>query len=185
MRVLLAGILAVAALPVPAIEDVLTRIDPQRSLAEFKVSLRMPIPAEGRFGSVNGELRQLPEFRHSVHVVLDARELKMSGPPWIQRVTDSPQFLDSARYPVIEYRSVAFPSQVLISGGEISGTLTIRGIIREVMFTISPSSCRQPGRNCPILAHGRLNRHEFGMSAYRLGLRDEVQFAFQLKFVDE
>lgn len=185
MRVLLAGLLAVAASPAPAAEDVLTRIDPLRSLAEFKVSLRMPVPAAGRFGSVNGELRQLPDFRHSVHVVLDARELKMSGPAWIQRVTDSPQFLDSARYPTIEYRSVAFPSQVLISGGEVSGTLAIRGMVRDVLFTISPSSCRQPGRNCPIVAQGRLNRHDFGMSAYRWGLRDEVQFAFQLKFVDE
>ena len=185
MRVLLAGLLAVAALPIPATEGGLIRIDPASSQASFKVGLRVPIPAEGRFKTIKGEIRQLPDFRQSVHVLLDARELNMSGPPWVQRVTQSAQFLNSAEHPMIVYRSAPFSSQVLISGGEVSGTLELRGVTGEVMFSISPAACRQPGRGCPILAQGRLNRHEFGMSAYRWGLRDEVQFAFQLKFVDE
>ena len=121
----------------------------------------------------------------AVTVALDARELEMSGPAWVQRVTQSPQFLDSARHPQILYTSAPFSQQVLVSGGELSGQLLIRGVTGEVRFTVSPSTCRQPGYGCPILAQGRLNRHDFGMSAYRWGLRDEVQFAFQLKFADE
>ena len=185
MRSLLAVLLVAATLPATAAENVLLRLDPIRSQASFKVSLRVPIPAEGRFKTLRGELRQLTDFRQSVHVELDARELEMSGPAWVQRVTHSPQFLDSAEHPIIVYRSDPFSSQVLISGGDIRGTLEIRGIAGAVVFSISPSTCRQPGHACPILARGRLNRHDFGMSAYRWGLRDEVQFAFQLKFLDE
>jgi polyisoprenoid-binding protein YceI len=185
MRVLLAALLAVVALPLPAAEGEIIRIDPAQSQASFKVSLRVPIPAEGRFKTVSGEIRQLSDLKQSVHVVLDARELNMSGPPWVQRVTQSPQFLDSAEHPIIAYHSNPFSSQVLISGGEINGSLDIRGVTGDVVFSISPSTCRQPGHGCPILAQGRLNRHDFGMSAYRWGLRDEVQFAFQLKFIDE
>lgn len=185
MRIPTAVFFAFAAWPLAAAADVVIRIDPYLSQATFKVGLRLPIPAEGRFKSVNGEIRQLPDFRQSVQVILDARELNMSGPPWVQRVTQSPQFLDSAGHPQITYQSLPFPAQVLISGGEVNGSLIIRGIRRDVMFTVSPAGCRQPGRHCPILAQGRLNRHDFGMSAYRWGLRDEVRFAFQLKFMDE
>lgn len=185
MRYLLAVLLAAATLPIAATDNAPLRLDPLRSQASFKVSLRLPIPAEGRFKTLHGEVRQLPDFRQSVQVELDARELEMSGPAWVQRVTHSPQFLDSAEHPTIAFRSDPFSSQVLISGGEISGTLEVRGVNGAVVFSISPSACRQPGRACPILAKGRLNRHDFGMSAYRWGLRDEVQFAFQLKFLDE
>lgn len=185
MRALLAVLLAAAASPVPATDGGLIGIDPIQSQATFKVSLRLPVPAEGRFKTVAGEIRQLPDLKLSVHVVLDARELDMSGPPWVQKVTHSAQFLDSARHPIITYQSLPFSSQVLISGGEVGGRLDIRGVSDDVLFRISPASCRQPGYQCPILAQGRLNRHDFGMSAYRWGLRDEVRFAFQLKFMDE
>lgn len=184
MRLLLAGLLALAAQPLPADEPTL-KIDPQHSRAEFRIGLRLPVKSEGRFRSVSGEVRQLPDLKLAVTVAMDARELEMSGPDWVQHVTQSPQFLDSAHHPQILYTSTLFSRQVLVSGGEISGHLLIRGVTGEVRFTVSPATCRQPGYGCPILARGRLNRHDFGMSAYRWGLRDEVQFAFQLKFADE
>jgi polyisoprenoid-binding protein YceI len=48
-----------------------------------------------------------------------------------------------------------------------------------------PTQCRQPGWTCPISASGTLNRHDFGMHAYRWSLRDEVVVGFQLKFADD
>lgn len=185
MRIFTAVLFALVASPSVAADDSLIRIDPNLSQATFKVSLRVPIPAEGLFKTVNGEVRQLPDFRQSVHVILDARELNMSGPPWVQRVTQSPQFLNSAKFPIIDFQSIPFSNQLLLSGGEIKGILSIRGLAKEVVFTINPSLCRQPGVTCPIVANGRLNRHDFEMSAYRWGLHDEVQFAFQLKFLNE
>ena len=185
MRIVLAGLLAVASLPSPAVEGRTQRIDPQQSRADFKLSMRLPVPGEGRFRTVAGEVRELPGLQLSVTVELDARELDMAGPAWVQRVTESPQFLDSARHPRIRFVSEPFSQQVLVSGGEIGGQLLVRGVTGGIRFTVAPAACRQPGISCPILAQGRLNRQDFGMDAYRWGLRDEVQFAFQLKFADE
>lgn len=159
--------------------------DPQASQAEFQVRLRLPIRSYGRFGRVEGELRPAPEQRLTVDVRLPARELTMGGPPWVQSVTHSAQFLDSARYPDITFRSQPFSPQVLVSGGDIRGQLSIRDIHHEVVFRVQPSTCRQPGVTCPILADGTLDRHDFDMHAYRWSLRDEVGFRFQLKFADE
>ena len=91
----------------------------------------------------------------------------------------------SANHPDIVFHSQPFSPQVLVSGGDIRGQLSIRDIRREVVFRVQPSTCRQPGVSCPIVAAGTLNRHDFGMHAYRWSLRDEVSFRFQLEFADE
>lgn len=161
------------------------RFDAEASQAVFEVKLRLPIRSEGRFGRVEGELRALPEQRLAVDVRLPARELAMGGPPWVQSVTHSAQFLDSAKYPDIVFHSQPFSPQVLVSGGDIHGRLSIRDTVREVVFTVLPTTCRQPGVACPIAASGTLNRHDFGMDAYRWSLREEVRFRFQLKFAHE
>ena len=186
MRAGWACLSALLALPVAAADaPPLWRIDPLASQAQFRVHLRMGIPAEGRFKSIEGEIRPLPEQKLSVRVQLDARELVMGGPAWIQKSTHSKDFLDSARYPDIRFQSQPFSSQVLVSGGSISGMLTLRDVSQPVTFTVLPTQCRQPGWTCPISASGTLNRHDFGMHAYRWSLRDEVMVAFQLKFAHD
>ena len=70
----------------------------------------------------------------------------MGGPPWVQTVTHSAQFLDSANYPDIVFHSQPFSPQVLVSGGDIHGRLSIRDTVREVVFTVLPTTCRQRRR---------------------------------------
>lgn len=174
---------ALLALPVAAADaPPLWRLDPLASQAQFRVHLRLAIPAEGRFKRIQGEIRPLPDQKLSVRVQLDARELVMGGPAWIQRVTHSADFLDSAAHPEIRFQSLPFSPQVLVSGGDIAGTLTLRERSHPVTFRVLPTQCRQPGIGCPISASGTLNRHDFGMHAYRWSLRDEVVVGFQLKF---
>ncbi len=186
MRVTAASLWFLLALPVAAADaPALWRFDPLASQAQFRVHLRMAIPAEGRFKSIQGEIRPLPEQKLSVRVQLDARELVMGGPAWIQRVTHSADFLDSAAHPEIRFQSLPFSSQVLVSGGDIVGMLTLRELSKPVTFRVLPTQCRQPGIACPISASGTLNRHDFGMHAYRWSLRDEVVVGFQLKFADD
>lgn len=171
--------------PVLAQEGGFWRLDPLASQAQFQVNLRLPIAAEGRFTRVEGDVQRLPDQKLSVRVQLDTRGLVMGGPSWIHKVTHSPQFLDSAKYPEIRFQSTPFTTQLLLSGGDISGQLAIREISKPAHFRVLPSACPQPGRACPIMASGRINRHDFGMDAYRWSLRDEVVVAFQLKFADE
>ncbi|MFZ9349056.1 MAG: YceI family protein [Arenimonas sp.] len=186
MRAGWACLCALLALPAAAADaPPLWRLDPLASQAQFRVHLRMGIPAEGRFKSIQGDIHPLPDQKLSVRVQLDARELAMGGPAWIQKATHSPAFLDTAKHPEIRFQSVPFSSQVLVSGGSITGMLTLRDVSKPVTFTVLPTQCRQPGWTCPISASGTLDRHDFGMHAYRWSLRDEVVVGFQLKFAND
>ncbi len=167
-----------------AAEQTVWRIDSNRSEALFKVTLRVPIKAEGRFNSIEGEVNVLPNQKRNVRVHLNANELRMGGPAWLQNATVSESFLDTQHYPNIDFQSADFSEQILISGGDIKGQLTIKDISREVVFSIKPSTCRRSGLSCPIDVSGVLNRHDFKMHAYRWSLKDQVRFHFQLKFAE-
>jgi len=173
---------AAFALHAAASEPASWRIDSARSEARFEVTLRLPVHADGRFKKMDGEVTALPDFKRSVRVRLDARELKMGGPDWVQSYTVSEQFLDTGRYPAIEFQSLPFSEQVLISGGDLAGTLTLKAVSKPVLFKILPSTCRRPGFTCPIVVAGTLNRSDFGMNSHRWSLRDAVRFYFQLRF---
>ncbi len=176
MRAVLLAMSAAFALHASAAERSRWLIDSGASQALFQVSLRVPVKAEGRFKSIKGEVEVLPELKRSVRVHLDARELSMGGPSWVQKTTVSEPFLDTARHPDIDFQSLPFSEQVLISGGEIKGTLTLKAVSRPVLFQVA-QPCRRPGFTCPIEVSGTLNRHDFAMSAHRWSLRDEVRFA--------
>jgi polyisoprenoid-binding protein YceI len=79
--------------------------DSKQSSALFQVGMRLPIPVNGRFPEVDGEIIPLPDKQIRVRVHLDARSLKMSGKPWIQSLTHSSDFLDTSRYPDIVFFS--------------------------------------------------------------------------------
>lgn len=182
MRRLLLGIAAAFALHASAAERTVWKIDSDASQALFQVTLRVPVKAEGRFQSIEGEVMVLPELKRSVRVHLNARELAMGGPAWVQKTTVSEPFLDTGRHPDIDFQSLPFSEQVLISGGQIKGTLTLKAVSRPVLFQVSPSRCRRPGFTCPIEVSGTLDRRDFAMTAHRWSLRDEVRFSFKLLF---
>jgi polyisoprenoid-binding protein YceI len=165
-------------------EQPIWRIDSNRSEAHFKVTLRVPIKAEGRFSSIEGELNVLPNQKRNVRVHLNANELRMGGPAWLQNATVSESFLDTQHYPNIDFQSGDFSESILITGGEIQGLLSIKNIRRAVVFNIKPTTCRRAGLSCPIDVSGTLKRSDFKMNAYRWSLKDEVRFHFQLKFIE-
>lgn len=165
-----------------AAEPSVWRIDSPRSEVHFKVTLRVPIKAEGRFTSIEGEVNVLPNQKRNVRVHLNANELHMGGPAWVQQTTVSAEFLDAQHYPDIDFQSADFSEQILMSGGNIKGTLTIKDISKEVVFSIKPSSCRSIGLSCPIDVSGVVNRRDFKMNAHRWSVKDQVRFHFQLKF---
>ncbi len=184
MRGLLLCGLALIAINAAANEPMVWRIDSLNSQARMSISLRIPLHPEGKFKSISGELTSLPEQKMSVRLQLDVQDLQMNGPSWVQKSTVSKPFLDSQSYPRIDFQSVPFSKQLLISGGEIKGQLTIKGHSKEVVFVVAPSTCHRPGFSCPVIGTGSVNRYDFKMSAYRWTVRDEVQFGFQLKFAE-
>lgn len=184
MRGLLLSCLVLFAINANATESRIWRIDSSKSQAKIGISLRIPLHPEGQFKSINGELTKLPELKMSVNLQLNVQDLKMHGPHWVQTSTLSESFLDVKNYPVIMFQSLPFSNQVLISGGDLNGMLTLKGKQRTVTFNVAPSTCLRPGFTCSIVGKGQVNRHDFGITANRWTVRDQVRFSFQLKFIE-
>lgn len=157
-------------------QDTITPFDATRSHAEFQVRVMWLFSVEGRFGNVTGELRlnraaQTAQVRASI----DATRVSMrrkDHEEWVK----SAEFFDAARHPRVTFESSSFPLSVLEQGGDIPGTLTVRGQSRPVNFTLRASEC--PGRAaqaCAVVADGSIQRGDFGMKSHRTTLGDRVR----------
>jgi polyisoprenoid-binding protein YceI len=93
----------------------------------------------------------------------------------------SDEFFDVANYPQIHFLSDPVARDHLRYGGEITGTLTLRGIARHVTFTLAPSACPQAmARSCPVDAGGSIRRSDFGMKSRRGTVSDRVDLTFSI-----
>lgn len=159
-------------------------IDPARSQARFKVRMRVLPAATGHFLDVRGALQD-EAGKQRVEVEVDGRKLRFAGPAWMARVTRSEAFLAVDQHPRILFRSDAFAPALLRDGGALRGELTLRGMTRPVIFSVAPAACPTPGLDCEIVVTGHVSRQAFGMNAYRLTVRDTVDFEFQVRLKPE
>lgn len=189
---LLSALAAVAAttspapvpVPPPPPEPMPLVFDPSASHASFRVHMRILRDTVGTFLDVRGEL-QPDGNRQRVAVEVDGRRLRVAGPAWMDRVTRSPDFLDVEAHPRIRFLSAPFAPKLLRDGGKLSGELTLRGMTQPVTFEVLPAACDAPGRDCEIEVRGRISRQAFGMTAYRLTVRDQVEFDFRVRLLPE
>lgn len=153
-----------------------TAFDPARSHAEFQVRVMWLFSVEGRFGGVTGALHidraaQTAQVRASIDATGVAMRRK-DHEEWVK----SAEFFDTSRHPRITFDSAPFPLAVLYGGGDIPGTLTVRGQAQPVHFTLRASDC--PGhaaQDCPVVADGAIQRGDFGMRSHRTTLGDRVK----------
>ncbi len=178
VRKLLAALLLVANVQAHA-----AVIDSSRSDASFSIHPRLPIPSEGRFESLSGYLVAESAQKWKVEVQVDARKLSFKGPQWLARMARSEAFLDAEKHPNIQFVSVPFSKTLLDKGGELQGLLSLRGLQQSVRFHIEKSSCARPGYDCDLTVTGRVLRREFGMQAYRLSIKDNVDFEFRIRLL--
>jgi len=156
-------------------------LDPVRSSAEFEVKVLWLIGVHGRFGQVRGTIAV---DREHASVVADARidvgTITMrnhSYEDWVK----SAEFFDAAKFPQIHFVSEAFAQDRLRSGGEIAGTLTVRGVDRRIVLEVEPSDCPDAvARNCAVEASGSIRRSDFGMRSRRGTLSDKVELHFSI-----
>lgn len=158
-------------------------IDSSRSNASFSIHPRLPIPSEGNFESVSGSLQPMPAQKWKVEVQLDAGKLNFKGPQWLSRMARSEAFLDAANHPNIQFVSVPFSKTLLEKGGELEGQLFLRGQQRTVRFHIEKSACSKSGYDCDLVVNGSVKRRDFGMQAYRLSIKDNVDFEFRIRLL--
>ncbi len=156
-------------------------LDPVRSTAEFEVKVLWLIGVHGRFGQVQGTIAI---DREHASVVADARidvgAITMRNHTYEDWVK-SAEFFDAAKFPQIHFVSDAFAQDRLSGGGEIAGTLTVRGIDRHIVLDVEPSDCPDAvARSCAVEASGSIRRSDFGMRSRRGTLSDKVELRFSI-----
>jgi polyisoprenoid-binding protein YceI len=171
-----------ASTPAPASE--ILQFDSANSTASFSVKVFWMIPVDGQFGEIRGQV-VIDRFRGQARVTahIDANGVSMrrsSNENWVK----SEEFFDVSNYPNIHFRSDSFPLSRLRSGGELPGTLDMRGAQHPVVFTIVRSECARPAIDCPVLASGEVRRSAFGMRTRRATLSDKVELGFSIRVFD-
>lgn len=185
MRIAATAVLLALATCVPAVADTgaateTVQLDSARCEAEFRIKVLWLFRIEGRFGKVAGTVtidRERDEGR--VDATIDASSVDMDDRVYTGWVK-SPEFFDVAQFPEIHFRSGAFPLRRIETGGDLPGTLTVRGIERTVSFRLDPAACPHPAYDCAVTAKATIRRTDFGMHS-RLGtLSDKVGLALRI-----
>jgi polyisoprenoid-binding protein YceI len=158
--------------------------DPARSRIGFDVHTRIGSPVRGTFPVFDGRVDTVPDGRRQVRLRLSARELVIGESARYTRLARGPQLFDSERYPSIEFESDPYLPALARSGGALEGTLRMHGVERRERFELAPASCDAPGRDCPILATGRVSRDDYGLDGWRWALADRVRFRIDVRFAD-
>ena len=115
-------------------------IDTARSHVEFGVRVLWFGKVVGVLQRLEGTVHALGAGRVRVDVRVDARALRMQNRDY-ERLASGPGFFDSAQYPDIEFRSAPFALRRIVTGGPVSGQVTLRGITHEVEFQLLPQPC--------------------------------------------
>jgi polyisoprenoid-binding protein YceI len=182
IRLGLIGVWLIAALaPSPTARADPVALDSARSSVDFEIRAMWMFDVAGRFGAVTGSVDIDHEARTArVHARIDVRGVSMrrdSYEDWVK----SAEFFDAVRYPFVEFSSEPFPLATLDLGGDIIGSLSVRGTTRPMSLRLRPSQC--PGEaalRCPVIADGSLQRSEFGMRTRRATLADRVRLHFSV-----
>jgi polyisoprenoid-binding protein YceI len=156
-------------------------LDPVASQIGFTLRTFWGQSLQGRFPEARGEVVELADGRHQVRLQLSARSVEILGHPSYTRLTRGDGFFDAERYPQVEFVSDAYAPQLLHSGGPLPGVLTIRDVRHREVFTISPSTCARPARDCDVVASGSIRRADFGMDRWTFALSDKVVFSLRVR----
>lgn len=167
--------------PPPAAAPHALPFDTAHSRVGFQLATRWGQRLRGTFPAYEGEVVVHPDGRREVRVHLDTARMEITGHPRYTAWARGPEFFDAARFPAIEFRSETYDASLLLDGGPLHGTLTMRGIAQPVRFVVEPSSCDEPGRDCDVVAHGEVDRTDFGMDAWQVAVDQEVRFDLRVR----
>ncbi len=168
-------------------------LDPVHSVAEFKVKHMMISNVKGQFTGLSGTL-MLDEndvTKSTVNATIDATSINTRDAQRDGHLK-SPDFFDVEKFPTLEFSSTSIRKT---ADGELAatGTLTIRGISREVTFAVEGPT--QPGKDpwgnlrIGLSATTRINRKDFGLTwnaALEAGgilVGDDVTITLDVQFV--
>ncbi len=92
-----------------------------------------------------------------------------------------PDFFDADRYPDIHFVSDPISPAALASGGNLTGRLSMRGMVRPISFELQPSRCTlELPQDCRFELRGSLQRDDFAMNGYRGALSNRVDLNLEI-----
>jgi polyisoprenoid-binding protein YceI len=180
-------------LAVPRTATTTWNLDPIHSVAEFKVKHMMISNVKGQFTTITGVLT-LDETDHTnshIEASIDAASVNTRD---AQRDTHlkSEDFFHVGKFPTLSFKSTRITRT---GNGElaVAGDLTIRGITRNVVFTVEgpTAPARDPWGNTRLglSATTKINRKDFGLTwnavleAGSILVGDDVTITLDVQFV--
>lgn len=159
-------------------------IDPQRSRIEFDLRTRWGPSLKGHFPRYEGRVETLPDGRQRVHVRLAAAAVEVDGPARYTALVRGTQLFDAGQHPWIEFVSEPFAPELARRGGPLPGRLRMRGVARAERFELAAAPCERPGRDCDVLARGRVSRDDYGIDGWRWAVSDRVRLRLHVRYAD-
>jgi polyisoprenoid-binding protein YceI len=133
-------------------------VDPDRAVVAFSGRASFLAPTiSARFADVAGAVQVGDE--HWVRVEIDVTSMTTGNRAYDDLIASFDPF-ESARFPIAVYRSTAVAWTP--DGARIDGTLTLRGMTREVSLTAAYDVGRWPDRMI-VRAGGSVDREAFGV----------------------
>lgn len=181
------GALALVALAGNAQTQVLRyRIDAQHSDVHARVGFFGIASKTARFPRISGGIELDPAHLESVKldVTLDATALEAGDAVTLKRLKGS-DFFDVDHHPQVRFvgRSMTMTGPVT---AVVSGDLTAKGVTRPTSLTVSFTQppAKATGREAIRLSgRARIDRTEFGMTAYRLIVAKSVTISIDTQMV--
>lgn len=161
------------------------QVDPVHSRLGFSLQTRWGQKLEGRFPQYEGEIVAMTDGRRRVQLRLASGAVEIEDSPRYSRFARGPRFFDAEKFPTIEFVSEPYDEALLRDGGELAGRLTIRGVTRREVFTIAPSECARPARDCDVVARGSVRRENYGINGFGLAIHNRVYFFLNVRVRDE
>jgi polyisoprenoid-binding protein YceI len=161
------GFAAILAVSTAMAAPVLYTVEPMHTYPSFSASHQGLTYWRGKFTKTSGKIwidRDKGEGK--VEITIDTRSASF-GLPIMDQVAQGDTFFDVARYPTAIYKSdsITFRNGVPVA---LNGSLTLRGVTRPVPLVIESFKCQMhpflKREVCGAVAHGELNRTEFGMT---------------------
>jgi polyisoprenoid-binding protein YceI len=157
-------------------------IDSGHTFPTFEVRHLGIATQRGRFNHASGTvLLDRDTGTGSVDVTIDARSID-TGNESLDNLLRGPSFFDTAKFPEIRYKS----SQAALIEGQpsrVEGELTLLGLTRPVTLNVSGFQCtRKPflvTLRCGVDMNATFRRSDFGMSAVKAFVSDEVTILIQ------
>ena len=143
-------------------------IDPDHSVAAFRVRHMMVAHVRGQFNKLSGSAQfdRTDPSTLSLEVSVDATGL-YTGIPQRDEHLSSPDFFDVASHPAITFKGTDFTAAG--DGGKLSGDLTIHGTTRPVTLAVAFAGPLVGPEDfggetvLGITATATINREDFGM----------------------